>query len=338
MRYIEAVRAQGKNLRISRSAVSGQLSSLDLAPWRDRRLGLVGMGASANAILSALRSYWSAGLTAVPWLGSELSQAGTAAGVEAVIAVSQGGESAEIIAALRDLPDGVASLAVTDALESPVGRLARAALDLELLEDSNVRTIGYTGTVQGLLLLRDALAPGHAPAAEWDWLADQVDELVPAAEQLAGRLLPTLRGAGSFDLVGSGVHAGTAAQGALLLREVAKLPAAAYETYQYLHGPIEAAGPGLVLLVTGGAREVKLAESMADAGATVLLVTATATAGASRPGLTVFPLPAARPGTQPAAEAILGILPAQAISGALADAAGLPDGEFRYHQDDTKVR
>jgi glutamine---fructose-6-phosphate transaminase (isomerizing) len=338
MRYIEAVRAQGKNLRISRAAVSGQLSSLDLAPWRDRRLGLVGMGASANAITPALRSYWSAGLTAVPWLGSELSQAGTAAGVEAVIAVSQGGESAEIIAALRDLPDGVASLAVTDAPQAPVGRLARAALDLELLEDSNVRTIGYTGTVQGLLLLRDALAPGHAPAADWDGLADQVDELVPAAEQLAGELLETLRAARSFDLVGSGVHAGTAAQGALLLREVAKLPAAAYETYQYLHGPIEAAGPGLVLLVTGGAREVKLARSMADAGATVVLVTAVQVDDA-RPGLTVFPLPApARPVTGAAAEAILGILPAQAISGALADAAGLPDGEFRYHQDDTKVR
>jgi glucosamine--fructose-6-phosphate aminotransferase (isomerizing) len=333
MRYIEAVRAQGKNLRSSRAAVSGQLSSLDLAPWRDRRLGLVGMGASANAILPALRSYWSAGLTAVPWLGSELSQAAAAAGVEAVIAVSQGGESAEIITALADLPDGVASLAVTDAPESPVGRLARAALDLELLEDSNVRTIGYTGTVQGLLLLRDALAPGHAPAAQWDRLADQVDELVPAAERLAGQLLAALRTAHSFDLVGSGVHAGTAAQGALLLREVAKLPAAAYETYQYLHGPIEAAGPGLVLLVTGGAREVRLAESMADAGATVVLVTA-AEVSAPRPGLTVFPLPA----VEAAAEAILGILPAQAISGALADAAGLPDGEFRYHQDDTKVR
>jgi glucosamine--fructose-6-phosphate aminotransferase (isomerizing) len=334
MRYIEAVRAQGKNLRISRAAVSGQLSSLDLTPWRDRRLGLVGMGASANAITATLPSYWSAALTAAPWLGSELSQAGTAAGLEAVIAVSQGGESAEIIAALRGLPDGVASLAVTDAPESPVGRLARAALDLELLEDSNVRTIGYTGTVQGLLLLADALAPGRAPAADWDRLADQVEELVPAAEQLAGQLLETLRAARSFDLVGSGVHAGTAAQGALLLREVAKLPAAAYETYQYLHGPIEAAGPGLMLLVTGGTREVKLAQSMAEAGATVVLVTAAAEAGESRPGLTVFPLPA----TGPAAEAILGILPAQAISGALADAAGLPDGEFRYHQDDTKVR
>jgi len=345
MRYIEAVRAQGKNLRISRAAVSGQLSSLDLTPWRDRRLGLVGMGASANAITATLQSYWSAALTAAPWLGSELSQAGTAAGLEAVIAVSQGGESAEIIAALRGLPDGVASLAVTDAPESPVGRLARAALDLELLEDSNVRTIGYTGTVQGLLLLADALAPGHAPAADWDRLADQVEELVPAAEQLAGQLLETLRAARSFDLVGLGVHAGTAAQGALLLREVAKLPAAAYETYQYLHGPIEAAGPGLGLLIIGGAREARLAASLAGTGAEILLITdlddagmtaaglSAAGLGATAPGLTVFRVP----GRDDATLATLGILPLQTISGALAEAAGLPDGEFRFHQDDTKV-
>ena len=43
------------------------------------------------------------------------------------------------------------------------------------------------------------------------------------------------------------------------------------------------------------------------------------------------------PGGDDAALAMLGILPLQTISGALAEAAGLPDGEFRFHQDDTKV-
>jgi glucosamine--fructose-6-phosphate aminotransferase (isomerizing) len=332
MRYIEAVRAQGTSLRASAGVVAGQLASLNLAPWRDRRLGLVGMGASANAVRAALRPYWAAGLPAAPWLGSELSQAGAAAAVEAVIAVSQGGESAEIVAALRGLRGAIPALAVTDAPDSPVAVLSAATLDLALPGDSNVRTIGYTGTIQGLALLRDALAPGHAPAADWDALAAELDRLVPAAERLAATLLDRLRGAAAFDLVGSGVHAGTAAQGALLLREVAKRPAAAYETYQYLHGPIEAAGPGLALLITGGAREARLAIQMAATGAAVVLVTADPVPEA--PGLAVFPLPA----VAPVAEAVLGILPAQAISGALADAAGLPDGEFRFHQDDTKVR
>jgi glucosamine--fructose-6-phosphate aminotransferase (isomerizing) len=324
MRYIEAVRAQGKSLRTSRAAVTDRLSSLDLAPWRDRRLALVGMGASSNAIASVLGEYWSAGVRAASWLGSELEQAGAAADAEAVVAVSQTGKSAEIYSALSraDCP----RLVVTDVESSPIAGLAEATVPLALLEDSEVRTIGYTGTVQALLLLRDALAASGGAAADWDAVADEVERLLPEAERLAERLLPELKGITAFDVVGSGVHAGTAAQGALLLREVCKLPATGYETYQCLHGPIEAAGPGRVLIAIGGAREAKLAASMSAAGATVLLIT-------SEDADAAFRLPAL--GT--AAEAVLGILPLQTITSALAVEGGLPDGEFLYHQDDTKV-
>lgn len=344
MRYIEAVRAQGKNLRTSRAAVTDRLDSLDLAPWRNRRLAITGMGASSNAIASVLGAYWSAGLPASGWLGSELELAGPAAGAEAVIAVSQTGKSAEIHSALQHLPDGCPRLAVTDAEDSPVAGLADATLPLALLEDSAVRTIGYTGTVQALLLLRDALAPGHAPAADWDQLADDLELQQGPAEELAQRLLPALRGVTAFDIVGSGMHAGTAVQGALLLREVCKLPASGYETYQYLHGPIEAAGTGRALIAIGGAREARLAASMAAAGATALLITAAGTdTDDGQPRLTVFRMPQSdqAPADQaPAddlAQAVLAILPLQTISWQLAEDLGCADGEFLYHQDDTKV-
>ena len=122
---------------------------------------------------------------------------------------------------------------------------------------------------------------------------------------------------------------------------------ASYETYQYLHGPIEAAAPGRALIAIGGAREAKLAESMAAIGATVLLITAAdlprATDG--QPTMTVFGLPpaAAAPGdlAQPRsgdlAQAVLAILPVQTIIGLLAEDLGCADGEFLHHQDDTKV-
>jgi glucosamine--fructose-6-phosphate aminotransferase (isomerizing) len=332
MRYIDAVRAQGKNLRTSHAAVTGRLHNLDLAPWRDRRLAITGMGASTNAILSVLGSYWSAGLPAAAWLGSELDAAGPAAGAEAVIAVSQTGKSAEIHAALGHLPDGCPALAVTDVADSPIGRLASATVPLGLLDDSAVRTLGYTGTVQALLLLRDALAPGAGPATDWARLADETDALLGPATGVAEQLLQTLRGVTGYDVVGSGQHAGTAAQAALLLREVCKLPASGYETYQYLHGPVEAAAKGRVLIAIGGAREAALAESMAAIGATVLLVTSGDVAGPAQPNLTVFRLPQAGP-----AEAVLGILPLQTITWLLAEDLGCVDGQFLYHQDDTKV-
>ncbi len=330
MRYIDAVRAQGQNLRASRAALSGQLAGLDLAPWREARLGLVGMGASYNAVLAAVGCYWAAGLRAAAWLGSDLVRPGAAANLDAAVVISQTGRSSELVAALAALPGGVPTLALTDDPRSAVADATDATVSLSLLEDSEVRTLGYTGTVQALGLLRDALAAGDR-APDWDWLADETDRQVPQAERFAGRVLPEIRRIRSFDVVGSGAQFGSAAQAALLLREVARLPAAAYDTYEYLHGPVEAAEPGLALIVVGGTREVKLAVSMAGAGATVILVTAEDVG--RRDGLFVFGLPECDDALRP----VLEILPAQTIALALADDRGLPVGEFRHHQDDTKV-
>jgi len=169
----------------------------------------------------------------------------------------------------------VPRLVVTDVEDSPLAGLAEAVVPLSLLPDSNVRTIGYTGTIQALGLLRDAVAGRERTASAdqtWEDAADGLEALLPAAEELAEGLLPRLRGVTAFDVVGSGVHAGTALQGALLLREVCKLPATGYETYQYLHGPVEAAAAGRVVVAIGGPREAKLAADLAAAGSTVLLV------------------------------------------------------------------
>ena len=341
MRYIDAVRTQGKSLRASRTAVADRLRSLDLTPWRQRRLALVGMGASSNAISAALPGYWAAGLSAASWAGSEFGLAGPAAAAEAVIAVSQTGKSAEVYAALRDTQ--CPRLVVTDVEGSPLTGFAEAVVALSLLPDSNVRTIGYTGTIQALGLLRDSLAGRNRTAGAdqtWDDAADGLEALLPAAEELAEGLLPRLRGVTAFDVVGSGVHAGTALQGALLLREVCKLPATGYETYQYLHGPIEAAEAGRVVVAIGGAREARLAADLAAAGSTVLHVAAGPTAPAGEamsgggPGI---PATFAVTAAEPLAQAVLAILPLQTITAQLAEDLGLPDGEFRYHQDDTKV-
>jgi glutamine---fructose-6-phosphate transaminase (isomerizing) len=329
-RYATAVRAQGRNLRSSGAAIAARLGEIDLTPWRDGRLGLIGMGASYNAILASLDSYWAAGLRGSPWLGFDLARSGAASNVDAVVGVSQSGRSREVLSCLTTLPADYPKLAVTDDAESPIGIGADTTISLALLEDSDVRTLGYTGTVQALGLLRDSLAPDHAPP-DWEWLSDEVDRQVPLAERFAERALTHVREILSFDLVGSGAAFGSAAQGALLLREVCRLPGAAYDTYGYLHGPVEAAGPGVALIVIGGVRETKLAQSLAAAGVKVILLTTEDVR--EEHGIVVYRLPAADDALRP----ILEIVPLQTLALALATANGLPVGEFRHHQDDTKV-
>lgn len=330
-RFTTAVRAQGSNLRSSGAAIRAQLQELDFARWRDRSLGLVGMGASYNAVLAGLGWYWRAGLDASPWLGSDLIRVGALRNISATIGVSQSGRSPEVIASLIASPPDYPKLAITNDRESPIASAADATLSLALLEeDSAVRTLGYTGTLQALGLLRDALAPEHTPP-NWDALADEVDRQLPAAESFADRVLPTVRDLRSFDVVGSGPQFGSAAQGALLLREVCRLPGAAYDTYQYLHGPVEAAEPGLAVIVIGSGRETKLATSLAEAGATVILVTSETVV--EQDSLSVFNVPTHFDDLLP----MLEILPLQTLAVLLATARHVPVGEFRHDQDDTKV-
>jgi fructoselysine-6-P-deglycase FrlB-like protein len=330
MRYLDAVRAQGRNLRTVREAIAPQLAELDLTPWRGARLGLAGMGASYNAIMATLGSYWTAGLMAAPWLGSDLRRPGAWRNIDAAIAVSQTGRSAEMVSCLEALPAGQPKLALTDDAASPVATACDATVSLHLLEDSAVRTLGYTGTLQALGMLRDALAADRS-APDWDWLADEMERQVRPSERLAERITPELRGVRSFDVVGSGAQFGSAAQAALLIREVAQLPAAAYDTYEYLHGPLEAAEQGLALIAFGGARESKLAASLADIGATVVLIIDEEARNSDR--LAVFGVPTC----DDMLRAVLEILPLQALALSLAQDKGLAEGEFRHHQDDTKV-
>jgi glutamine---fructose-6-phosphate transaminase (isomerizing) len=287
------------------------------------------MGASYNAVLAATDTYRRAGLEASPWLGSDLSRVGAMSGATAAIGISQSGRSPEVISSFTALP-GRPKLAVTDDDASPLSAAADATISLSLLDDSAVRTLGYTGTLQALGLVRDELSPDHAPP-DWTALPDEVERLVSEAELFAERVLPTVAAFESFDVVGSGSGYGTAAQGALLLREVSRLPGAAYDTYQYLHGPLEAAAPGRCLILIGDGRETTLAASLAEAGVTVVLITTQRVREAN--GMVVFAVPAQCDDLLP----ILEVVPLQTLAVELAVARGLPVGEFRHHQDDTKV-
>ena len=98
MRYIEAVRAQGKNLRSSRAAVTAQGPGPGALAGPAARPGGHG-GQRERDRDCVIGSYWAAGLPATSWLGSDRATPGAAGNFDAVIAVSQSGKSTEIVAA-----------------------------------------------------------------------------------------------------------------------------------------------------------------------------------------------------------------------------------------------
>jgi fructoselysine-6-P-deglycase FrlB-like protein len=203
-------------------------------------------------------------------------------------------------------------------------------LGLEHGPDSPVYVVGYTATLQAFGLLAEAL-DARAEGDDWGALPDLAAAASIACRPAVERAAAAFADVAAVDVVAPGAFRATAAEGALLLREATRTPAAAFETYQYLHGPMEPQGPGTGCVVVGDHREVELARYLADAGApTVLLTSAPVDAG---PGLVVVEIPA----LPVLSRSILQVLPLQQLAGELARARGLRVGDFRYHQTDTKV-
>ncbi|GMA87691.1 hypothetical protein GCM10025868_29410 [Angustibacter aerolatus] len=86
--------------------------------------------------------------------------------------------------------------------------------------------------------------PGPAVADGWSRLADDVSTLQRDAGEAIDRLTALVGAAGSVDVSGEQAALVAAEEGALLLREVCRVPATAFELRNYLHGPTESATSG----------------------------------------------------------------------------------------------
>ncbi len=200
--------------------------------------------------------------------------------VDAVVAVSERGTSAETVEALQavELP----RLVVTDGLGSPLARLADAVVPLGLLEDSPVYTLGFTGTLQALGLLAAALG-GEPAGRTWDALPHLVETTLETAVEAVAALVDRIGTPRGVDFVGSGPHLAAALEGSLLLREASRLPTSCHSTHQYLHGPMEPLDERQLAVVIGDGREIALAFDIAATGAQVLLVTTARVTAARQP-------------------------------------------------------
>ncbi|MEV7520203.1 hypothetical protein [Streptomyces sp. NPDC091371] len=101
-------------------------------------------------------------------------------------------------------------------------------------------------------------------------------EQTTAVHRQAAEVVAGLRERGARCIASDGVAAGasraSAEEGALLLREVVRMTAAASATRNCLHGEMESAG-GTLHLVYGDGREIEPARSLARAGHLTLLIT-----------------------------------------------------------------
>ncbi|MEV6953070.1 hypothetical protein [Streptomyces sp. NPDC051183] len=212
-------------------------------------------------------------------------------------------------------------------MPSPLGDLADLTVDLGNEPDSYASTIGYTGTIVALDLIAGAVAGRDTDP--WQDIAEQTT----AVHHQATGAVAALRERGARCIASDGVAAGasraSAEEGALLLREVVRMTAAASATRNYLHGEMESAGNTLHL-VYGDGREIELARSLAGAGHLTLLMTTAEVDQAD--SLSVVRLPR----VADAVRVVLETVVLQELVAQLSDERGVPIESFVFANGDTK--
>lgn len=291
----------------------------------------VAMGASYAACAVPVSLFARAGRSAHRAIASEIEHSESLAESATLVGVSQSGRSPETIAALERVPLDH-RWALTNVAGSPLAQAADQALDLGTQADSYASTTGLTATIAGLsMFARVALGSAVADAlAEWDGIAEQVLATEDAVRDVIAEVVTAGARVVGADVVASGPSRAAAEAGALLLREVCRVPSAASTTRNYLHGEMESAG-GTLHVVIGAGRELRLAEMLAQAGHRTLLVT---TAPVVPSGTChVVRLPEV---TDPV-RVVLETVVLQHLAAGTAEARDLVIEDFVFTNDDTKV-
>lgn len=335
--FVDAMRAQPDNLALARTTVGRSLDTAVLAPWEPgETVGVVAMGASSHSGHALVAVLAGAGVRAVNLVASDLSAG--APGFQPAdhyVIVSESGRSPEPIAAGRGLTVG-RRIGITNFPAAPLAEVVDVALDLGGFDDSPVYTSGYTATLLAYALLLDRL--GIVPAGpEVAAVPDTVAAALAEYDDVARRIAADVAGATSIDVIGRGTSYASATEAALMFREGLRVPAAGFETFQYLHGPMEPLDDRAVLIVFGDGRELTVPDSALTSGAHVVLVTTapeTAIPSAGHPRLTIVPL---APGLGGLVRPIVEIVIMQLVMAHASETRDFTLEEFLFTQTDTKL-
>ena len=181
----------------------------------------------------------------------------------AVMVISQSGETADTLAALRKAKAaGHETLAITNVAHSTMAKEATVSFPTEAGRERAIpATKSFTAQLLNLYLLallateiKGRLTPDQLKArlAELDGLPAKVRSQLPAWETTVREIAEKYRSAKNFLFLGRGVHYPIAHEGALKLKESAYLHAEGYPSGELKHGPnaLVSEGTPLVMIAT----------------------------------------------------------------------------------------
>jgi glucosamine--fructose-6-phosphate aminotransferase (isomerizing) len=216
-----------------------------------------------------------------------------------VVGISQSGQSPDIVGVLEDgRRQGRPTLAITNDGSSPLAAAADDVIELHAgAEQSVAATKTYVAQLVVAAMLAAVWSEQPARLAELQRLPAALADTL-AAVSGATPLAQRLREAEQCLVLGRGFNFATALELALKLKELTYLPASAYSSADFRHGPIATVTAGLptILVMPSGAAlddMLDMARDLQARGADLVLIS---DAPAERlPNGTLLPLPAPLP-------------------------------------------
>ena len=244
-----------------------------------------------------------------------------------VVAVSQSGQSPDIVAVLEEgKRQGRPTLAITNDGASPLAAAADHVIEIHAgLEQSVAATKTYTAQLAVMALLGAALSRDEQRLTELQRLPASLQVTLDHAATVGPRA-ERYRYMEQCVVIGRGYNYATALELALKIKELTYIMANAYSSADFRHGPIATISEGLpaILIMPGGAAfddMLALAQELRDRGAELLIVTDEA---AAKPlATTLLPL---APELPEWLSPLAAIMPGQVLALHLAQAKGFdPD-------------
>jgi len=221
--------------------LAGEVDVGDLAYLHPRGVQLVAAGTSYHAALYGARLFRAAGVPATAYLAHEYASRTPPLGDELVIGVTQSGETADTLSALREARSrGARTLAVTNVVGSTAARECDDAFYIKAGPEIGVAA---TKTFASQLAALNVLAIGMAPskddreaiAALRDLPADVQQVLDDSqAESIAEAYLDS----DAYFFIGRGLQHPVALEGALKMKEITYKHAEGFAAGELKHGPL----------------------------------------------------------------------------------------------------
>ncbi len=237
----EQPRALRQCLRGRVGELTGEVDLGDLGDLTPRAIQFVACGTSYHAALYATQLFQQAGIPAQAFLASEYTTSTPPIGDALVVGVTQSGETADTLSALREARRrGARTLAVTNTVGSTAARECDHALYIRAGPEIGVAA---TKTFASQLAASNLLTLGITSVDDDREVISGLRDLPSAVQEIlddsvAREVAETYRDAESYFFIGRGLNYPVALEGALKMKEITYKHAEGFAAGELKHGPL----------------------------------------------------------------------------------------------------